>query len=60
VGLLWRKGEVATHWGGCSADTSGEVRCRTTAMATLENVGLNESIRVGAPMIVLLELILRA
>jgi hypothetical protein len=63
VGLLRRKGEVATHSGRCTADTSDEVRFRTTAMARLGNVGLNESIRVWAPMIVLLaatfELILR-
>jgi hypothetical protein len=45
VGLLWGKGEVATHWGRCTADISGDVRFRTTAMATLENVGLNERIR---------------
>jgi hypothetical protein len=40
VGLLWRKGEVATHWGGCTADTSGEVRSRTVSS------GYGESCRV--------------
>ncbi len=49
MGLLWRKGEVATHCGRCTADTSGEVRFRTTAIATLENVGLDESFRSGLP-----------
>ena len=44
MGLLWRKGEVVTRWGRCTADISGDVRFRTTIMATLENVGLNESI----------------
>jgi hypothetical protein len=45
VGLLWRTGKVVTQCESCTADASGEVRFRTTNMATLENVGFNEGIR---------------
>jgi hypothetical protein len=40
-----KKGEVVTQCESCTADASGEVRFRTTNMATLEIVGFNEGIR---------------